>query len=101
MLNAKWCLKAAIADNGNEPLLPWERARAELNLDCPREITAATVSPANLLGHAGRRREYAFMRDPSASYDPSASFCILHSAFCIVAHPASAVFGLCKPGAKL
>jgi hypothetical protein len=26
-------LKAAIAANGNEPLLPWERAKAELDLD--------------------------------------------------------------------
>jgi hypothetical protein len=26
-------LKAAIAENGDEPLLPWEEARAELELD--------------------------------------------------------------------
>jgi len=26
-------LKAAIAENGNEPLVPWEQARAELDLD--------------------------------------------------------------------
>ena len=26
-------LKAAIAENGGEPLLPWEQAKAELDLD--------------------------------------------------------------------
>jgi hypothetical protein len=26
-------LQAAIAENGNEPLIPWEQAKAELNLD--------------------------------------------------------------------
>jgi hypothetical protein len=32
MINDKWCLKAAHADNGNEPLLPWEKAGVELVL---------------------------------------------------------------------
>jgi hypothetical protein len=26
-------LQAAIVENGNEPLIPWERAKAELDLD--------------------------------------------------------------------
>ena len=26
-------LQAAIAENGNEPLIPWEQAKAELDLD--------------------------------------------------------------------
>ncbi|HEX4119739.1 MAG TPA: hypothetical protein VH619_03845 [Verrucomicrobiae bacterium] len=26
-------LQAAIAENGNEPLIPWEKAKTELNLD--------------------------------------------------------------------
>lgn len=26
-------LQAAIAENGNEPLIPWEQAKAELELD--------------------------------------------------------------------
>ena len=26
-------LQAAIAENGNEPLIPWEQAKTELNLD--------------------------------------------------------------------
>ena len=26
-------LKAAIAENGNEPLIPWEKAKADLDLD--------------------------------------------------------------------
>jgi hypothetical protein len=26
-------LQAAIAENGNEPLIPWEKAKAELDLD--------------------------------------------------------------------
>ena len=26
-------LKAAVAENGNEPLIPWEQAKAELDLD--------------------------------------------------------------------
>ncbi len=26
-------LKAAIAENGNEPLIPWEQAKADLDLD--------------------------------------------------------------------
>jgi hypothetical protein len=33
MINDKWCLKAAIADNGNEPLPPWDKAGAEVVLD--------------------------------------------------------------------
>jgi hypothetical protein len=33
MLNDKWCLKTGAADNGNEPLLPWEKTGAALGLD--------------------------------------------------------------------
>ena len=32
-LEALLDLKAAIAENGNEPLVPWEKARAELDID--------------------------------------------------------------------
>ncbi len=31
-------LQAAIAENGQEPLIPWEQAKAELDLDLPRPV---------------------------------------------------------------
>jgi hypothetical protein len=54
-------LSAAIADNGNEPLLHGKRpGRNCLSAD-RRENSPSTVPPAKLLRHAGRKGKYAIM----------------------------------------
>jgi hypothetical protein len=30
-----WDLQAAMVENGNEPLIPWEQAKSEMGLDGP------------------------------------------------------------------
>jgi hypothetical protein len=48
-------------------LLAWQKAGAALNLDWPALECRFNGSPAKLLRHAGRKRKYAVMWDPTAS----------------------------------